>query len=430
MDTALVFSVIENPPKRYTYNYDEAGNLTIKLLKEEQNNQWQNVSFESLNYDDFDNVELSTTKIWDGGAWVNEQRVNNQYIQNNLLELSIVETWDGDWELQTRDSFSYYSGGGNMGGSHLEEIWNGEEWVNQKYFIFIRDENENLLELTVQNWDGSNWQNIGKTVNTFNGEGLIDSSFLMNWNGSNWEHFYLYTFTYNDNLFMSETGAFYENEVYVADVRKVYTYNTDGFVDLETNQEWLDDNWENIERKNYYYNEWGGSFETIHGETWQSENWINESLKTFIFDESGNALEGLYYLWENDSWQNTQDDAISMPYHYGIYEEAFTGYLAEIAYRSILVGTPENRANENFRVYPNPVSSVLNIESLSADESGSLSLTMIDQQGKIVFQEALNGFSNRAQTFKLDMSAYKNGLYTFILKGENINVTKKILLIN
>ncbi len=30
MDTALVFSVIENP-KRYTYNYDEAGNLTINF---------------------------------------------------------------------------------------------------------------------------------------------------------------------------------------------------------------------------------------------------------------------------------------------------------------------------------------------------------------------------------------------------------------
>jgi len=426
IDTALVFSITQNP-KRYTYTYDEAGKLTIKLLKQEQNNEWQNVVFESLNYDDFDNVELQTSKVWQGGVWVNDQRINNQYIENNLVELSTVENWDGEWQFQTRDSFNWYLGG-NIA-SHLIEIWDSEEWTNETYAIFIRDENENLLNLIVQNWDGSNWQNVGKTVNTYNVAGLNDSSFVMIWNEGGWENFYLYTNNYNGELITAETGAFYEDEVWVSDIRASYTYNTDGFIDVATSQNWLDNAWQNIERNNFYYNEWG-SFETILGESWQSDSWVNKSLKTFIFDESGNALEGVLYTWDNDSWQNTQDDVLIMPYHFGIYEEFFTGYLVEIAYRSILVETPENRSNLNIRIYPNPVSSVLNIDCQSIDESGSLTLTISDQQGKVVLQKALNNFLKRGQSHTLDLSAYKNGLYTLMIKGTNFNTTKKILLIN
>lgn len=428
IDTALVYTTIPTQnTKRYTYTYDEAGKLTIKLLKEDKNNQWQNVSFESLNYDDFDNVELSTTKVWEGGSWVNNQRVSNQYIQNNLLEISIVETWEGAWEFHTRDSFNWYPGGTMA--SHLEEIWDGEEWANQSYAIFIRDENENLLDLTVQNWDGSNWQNVGKTVNTYNGAGLNDSSFVMIWNEGNWEYFYLHTNTYTNNLISSETGAFYENEVWVSDIRSSYTYDTDGLIDVATSQKWIDNAWQNIERKNFYYNQWG-SFETILGESWQSGSWINKTLKPFVFDEAGNALEGILYTWENDSWQITQDDAFIMPYHYGIYKESFTGYLVEVAYRSILVGATEHPAKVGFRVYPNPVSTVLNIEFPLTNESGSLSITMIDQQGKIVLQKAINNFSKSRETISLDLTDYKNGLYMLMFRGENINASKKILLIN
>jgi len=428
IDTALVFTTIPTQnTKRYTYTYDEAGKLTIKLLKEDQNSQWQNVSFESLNYDDFANVELSTTKVWEGGAWVNDQRVNNQYIQNNLLKLRIVENWEGAWEFQTRDSFNWYPGGAMA--SHLEEIWDGEAWANQTYAIFIRDESEKLLELTVQNWDGSNWQNLGKTVTTYNSAGLTDSSFVMIWNEDSWQYFYLHTNTYTNNLIASETGAFYENNTWASDVRSSYTYNTDGLIDVATSQKWIDAAWKNIERNNFYYNEWG-SFETILGESWLTNSWINKTLKPFVFDEAGNALEGILYTWQNDSWQNTQDDAFVMPYHYGIYSESFTGYLVEIAYRSILVGTTENPAKMNLRVYPNPVSNILNIEFPFTNESGSLALTMIDQQGKIVLQKALNNFSKSKETILLDLTDYKNGLYTLMFRGENINVSKKILLIN
>ncbi|MDY0077587.1 MAG: T9SS type A sorting domain-containing protein [Bacteroidales bacterium] len=428
IDTALVFTTIPTQnTKRYTYTYDEAGKLTIKLLKEDQNDQWQNVSFESLNYDDFDNVELSTTKVWEGGAWVNNQRVNSQYIQNNLLELRIVETWEGTWEFQTRDSFNWYPGGTMA--SHLEEIWDSQEWINQYYSIFIRDENEKLLELTVQNWDGSNWQNIGKTLNTYNSSGLNDSSFVMIWTEDNWEYFYLQTNSYENNLISSQTGAFYENNTWVSDVKSSYTHNTNGLIDVATMQKWIDNAWQNIERNNFYYNEWG-SFETILGENWQIDSWVNTTLKSFIFDEAGNALEGILYTWENDSWQNTRDDAFVMPYNYGIYSEAFTGYLVEIAYRSILVGTKENPAKLNLRVYPNPVSTVLNIEIPFTIEGGILVLTMIDQQGKQVLQKTLVNHSKNKETLTLDLTDYKNGLYTLTFSGENINASKKILIKN
>ncbi len=66
---------------------------------------------------------------------------------------------------------------------------------------------------------------------------------------------------------------------------------------------------------------------------------------------------------------------------------------------------------------------------MSTEESGNFTLTMSDQLGKIVLQETLNNFSTRGQRFKLDMSAYENGLYTLILEGEHINATKKGFII-
>jgi len=427
IDTAFVFSTTQNPT-RYTYTYDEQGKLLIKMVKRLLNEQWRNLYFESLNYDEFDNLELQLTKVWEADSWVNSERISNEFIQNNLIKTTTVENWEGEWQFQTRDSFNWYPMG-NMA-SHLEEIWDGEAWANQTYSIFIRDENEKLLNLTVQNWDGNNWQNVGKAVNTYNSSGLNDSSFVMIWSENSWEHFYLYTYLYDgDQRLSSGTGSYRVDGEWEPEIQVTYAYNTNNLIETATSQSWLAGEWINSEQNNFYYNQWG-SFETILNEVWGTEDWMNNSMKAFIFDESGNALEGIVYNWENDSWQNTQDDALIMPYHFGIHQATFTGYLVEIAYRSILVGTTENPAQVNLRVYPNPVSDVLNVEFPLTNTSGSLSLTMIDQQGKIVLQKALNNFSKSRETLTLDLTDYKNGLYTLMFRDENINVSKKILLIN
>lgn len=426
IDTAFVFSTTQNPT-RYTYTYDEQGKLLIKMVKRLLNEQWGNLYFESLNYDEFDNVELLLSKVWEADSWVNSERISSEFIQNNLVKTATVETWDGEWQFQIRDSFNWYPGG-NMA-SHLAEIWDGNDWENQTNILFIRDDNENLLQMIVQNWDGNNWKNTVQTLNTYNSSGLNDSSFVMIWNENSWEHFYLYTYLYDGQRLSSGTGSYRVDGEWEPDIKVTYAYNTDNLIETATSQNWLSGEWINSEQNNFYYNQWG-SFETILNEVWETEDWVYYSMKAFIFDESGNALEGIVYSWENDSWQNTQDDALIMPYHFGIHQEAFTGYLVEIAYRSILVGEPENQANESLIVYPNPVSSVLNIENLSTGVSGPSTLILADQQGKIVFQKNLPDFSITGQKYTLDISDLSNGHYTVRIVSGNEIKTKKILIIN
>lgn len=81
----------------------------------------------------------------------------------------------------------------------------------------------------------------------------------------------------------------------------------------------------------------------------------------------------------------------------------------------------EPEASWNFRVYPNPVSDVLNLECTSR---GADQLQIFNAFGELVYEKRNTSFNR----MNVDMSDLSPGLYTVNLIAENKAVSKKILV--
>jgi hypothetical protein len=74
----------------------------------------------------------------------------------------------------------------------------------------------------------------------------------------------------------------------------------------------------------------------------------------------------------------------------------------------------------SFKIFPNPTSSVLNIQS---DKSGDYDITIIDLMGRVVYtQNSVNG------TISVDLSGVKTGNYLVRLTQNNNSGIQKLIL--
>ncbi|HOI31717.1 MAG TPA: hypothetical protein PLC47_03040, partial [Bacteroidales bacterium] len=382
LDTAVVYSVADNPC-RYTYTYDEDGYNIITLIKKNQNNQWINVSFENIDYDEFKNPEIVTTKIWENNAWVNESRLSNSYFSNNLVEQAVVEVWEDEWVLVSRDSFNYFPGGAIA--SQHRETWDGEEWINFSNIVYIRDENELPLEIISQIWNGGSWENTSRLKYSYTNAGVNDSTYMMLWEENAWRDLYLIHNEYDNELKLTAvTDFFWMNESWSADKKEIYTYNEAGYLGVFIEQEWNEESWLNRFQSTYTYNEWGNE-QSVLVENWQDNLWANYTLISWAFDVNGNALEGMVYSWQDGSWQHTQDALLNVYFDLGQNSEQFFGYSVELAYKSLIVSTPENREGMEFSIFPNPASSRFYLSVDQVDHSGSpIAIAIADLKGRVI----------------------------------------------
>lgn len=79
-----------------------------------------------------------------------------------------------------------------------------------------------------------------------------------------------------------------------------------------------------------------------------------------------------------------------------------------------------NKSISSINIYPNPFTNTLSIESL--EPSVQFSITIIDIQGKVVFER-----KNINQSDKIDLSGLKEGVYEILYSSQNINESKSIL---
>lgn len=105
----------------------------------------------------------------------------------------------------------------------------------------------------------------------------------------------------------------------------------------------------------------------------------------------------------------------------------FTGEVDNIGQYTIVlsyedpstVGLSSNKLSST-KIYPNPVSSKLNIELPSTVESANVSIT--DAQGRSVLVSSVNGVSS------VDVSTLREGIYFVNIDNENYSITKRVMI--
>lgn len=93
-------------------------------------------------------------------------------------------------------------------------------------------------------------------------------------------------------------------------------------------------------------------------------------------------------------------------------------FLAIVQTPCALLGVNSNELDDSFRIYPNPISSILNIESTSIIRSISIS----DVNGRTVFQ-----VQNNSKAIIIDTNDFSSGLYMLKMDTEDRIINKKII---
>ena len=88
------------------------------------------------------------------------------------------------------------------------------------------------------------------------------------------------------------------------------------------------------------------------------------------------------------------------------------------AYALIPVGI-EDTKESNFRIYPNPASQLINIES-GIEITG---IKILNNSGQILLEEKLNVFN-----YQVDVSRFEKGIYYIGIKTKDIEAYKKITI--
>jgi hypothetical protein len=429
LDTAIVFSISDHL-RRYTYTYDEEGRQIIKMIKHFVNEEWVNLMFENINYNASGLPEEVVTKNWLGSSWINSKRTTYTYNESNHLITEIEENWSTEAEIWVFTSKINYTR--NSSGSEvlvLYETWNGQEWENLSNEIYIRDEFDNILELSTQDWNGEGWTNISKLTNTYNDQNLNDSSLLMSWTTEGWENVYLETKHYNNLQQLSDNQTLnFVDSLWIPWMNYEHSYDDAGLLESSLISAYTDGDWLFDSRKSMLYNEWG-SLQSYLMEIWQDEQWNNALLINYNYDSNGNAGLVNLYSWENESWQQTINEPLKLFYNYGSDYHDFFGFRINASYQSILVDVMEfSKTPDQVLIYPNPAHDLIFIRPNAEWSSATAVISLIDYSGRILNSKEI--ISDNKGVFSYDLGDLPSGLYLVKIERENQVITQKIFINN
>jgi len=364
--------------------------------------------------------------------------------------------------------------------------WSGN-WGNNKIELFEYDESGNPIFILSRkfNRESKTWKDHRRTIRTYNNEGFITShrSQILD-SIENWTDFLIEEYNYNgtgclskkttiqtylsgtskklleyrykencliDTIFLWETGTTNEpNPTLKLRETTIFNYENNGLKAIE----WLREHHpaggltfngvyriheynsagertslafpENIKYEYEYYPD--GALKNRIVYYWLENNWvyngtlnyehiINENnLTTSIIENSFDTtsifptifgIENFEYFC--DGLLRTKTSTFSKKiYFYDVPSECF-----DISKEGI-----------DILVYPNPATQYIQIYS-KALQSGSLTASIFDSKGSMVFQQKMEG---RAEGLDIDVRDYVPGIYFVNLTGEGKTKTEKILI--
>lgn len=140
---------------------------------------------------------------------------------------------------------------------------------------------------------------------------------------------------------------------------------------------------------------------------WYTNNFSNASP---TWNQSYNGMSNVKVV---DLDLRNDNTVFAATYGRGVFSGMFTSTV--LSNQDVVL---DNRVN----VYPNPSNGIVNIAI--ANYSGSLKVSLVDINGRVVYSNEINDFSLEQS---LNVKNYQSGVYLLNLEGENIKLTKKII---
>ena len=436
----------------YYYDYNDTGNLKSVLIRNFENNKWNNSTRLSYTYNQFGNKISSLEESWKDSIWVNLNRFTYVYDDSGREISMLDENWyDNNWENDFRFIRTYDEKGNSS--SSLFQQWESDAWQNIEKYIY--ENRAHLLNIIHQIWQDNIWLNDYKSL--FSWTDYADSSIFVqlssSWKDNCWKdegrNTWFQNFEQKKMVIVSElltdTGWIYtkrqtqvsgtqndsslievwENNAWM-NLERQTTKNTNNST-IQLSEKWVNNAWQNDSRTSGTYTMLGYKVSDI-SEEWRNNKWEYISKYTYRYDQYGNHIYSDYFLWQNNFWIEAKG-GLYFDDRYGVNSLGFWGKVARVYYSEILSARDINGPITGFNLsqnYPNPFNPSTNIK-YSIPKEGRVNLTVYNVLGQKI-KELINE-TKPAGTYEIifNTNSLSSGLYFYRLQAGELLETKKML---
>ncbi len=348
----------------------------------------------------------------------------SSFSQTYKVDEKRIYSWDNlsmpaDWKLDITEQYTYANGGNKE-----TKVVATSALTMQQVYQNIKTYNSNndiTLDLR-QNWDGVQWVDASQDTYTYyTGTSNVKDVTTYNFNLGYDTYKISYEFSGNDiNKIITQDGS---SGSLVNETQYEYTYNMSGQLYIEIESDWNGTSWDLDERGTATYTsglreliveEYNGStydlferyllYYTISLEkedeyiqqSWNGSSYVNSDRELSTYDGNDNKTAYVYESWFGGAWE---------PY-----------YKEEMDYSVAAPLSTESFENDSFKVFPNPVSDVVNISSKTIIDK----VELYNVLGEKVLQST--------NTKTLNVESLNAGIYILKVFSNDESATKKIVI--
>ncbi|MBI9072030.1 MAG: T9SS type A sorting domain-containing protein [Melioribacteraceae bacterium] len=235
----------------------------------------------AYNYNDDLSLNYFTNAVCPNGRWIILDKHTNTYNSKGYLESVLWEVFNTsseEWCKDKKDIYNFDSSENRI--FHLNQYFNGNEFVNSFKYENYYDRANNLVASVKQDWIDNKWLNSSKLIYSYISGQVRDTALFQIWTDDHWVNSssanYEYDEKFNINTFQTKI---WQEQQWVDFSLGKYDYDDNNNLVLESFQMKVYNNWENWFRIFYEYDD--NNLIHLFGEEWKNGHWIpeNEPLK-------------------------------------------------------------------------------------------------------------------------------------------------------
>jgi hypothetical protein len=375
------------------YSYNETGQLLEQLTTEPM--LGTNMSKETMAYDTHGNMTEYISYYWIENAWEiswGNKRVYTYDNNGNITE-EIYQWWDylsSSWVNESKNVNAYDNNGNFTEQYH--QYWENGAWVNEWRELVTNSTSGIPIEVTNYYWEGGEWIPDEKYIDIV----------WHNW--ENWE--------YSEPE--SYIGQYYDNGQWINYVKYNAIYTGENYVG--TYEMWENNAWVNSDRDTYTET----ATEQIYlYQYWENGQWVNSERETQTFDDHGTPTGYISEYWENGAWVINYASAETHTYNNdGDITETISMYWDEMTssfvnfskyvysnFYYFQSGITGRKSSIDVSIYPNPVSSSINIKMNEAGIN-QYQVEILNITGQTVYTNSYSSFSSSINVENLETGLY------------------------
>lgn len=354
---------------------------------------------------------------WSGSSWVYLSNAKYSYNADGIQTLlTLVDTTRS---LNLFKQINSYDVNKNSTG-FIYQLWDstGKKWdtVQGQRLLYQYNTSNFMTQKILQAWN-KGWNNSSKEDYILDANGKYTMITVYNWAGNSWAPYYMDTLcTWQGDQLASFTEKIPISGNWINDVKYSSIFNGKDFVSFYCTYNGT--GWDSLYRFTRIFDTYGGYSHVT--QQFNAGTWVNAGRSLYYFDSLKN-----YCGWRNDEWSGSswqQSGGTYIVHTYNTSELMLSEILSEystmnhkLEYKEKHIFTEfqipsgvsikELSSVANIKIYPNPASDCIFIESATNAKNGSI-VNMYDINGRLILNRATN-----EKTVKVDLNGFKTGMY-------------------